>query len=101
MSRFAANRHLETELARDPKIRAFVHARAEAVKAAGEAIARTFSDSGHYADSFVIEDTPDGTAVGNTDVAGHLIEFGSVNNPAHAPLRRGARAAGLDLRDTT
>lgn len=25
----------------------------------------------------------------------HLIEFGSVNNPAYAPIRRGVREAGL------
>jgi hypothetical protein len=29
------------------------------------------------------------------DWAWHLIEFGSVNNPAYGPLRRGAIAAGL------
>jgi hypothetical protein len=31
------------------------------------------------------------------DIAGHLIEWGSKNNPAYAPLRRGVRAAGLRL----
>lgn len=31
----------------------------------------------------------------NTDYAAHLIEFGSKNNPPHAVLRRGVRAAGL------
>jgi hypothetical protein len=30
-----------------------------------------------------------------TDFKAHWIEFGSVHNPAHAPLRRGAQAAGL------
>ena len=33
----------------------------------------------------------------STDPFWHLIEWGSVNNPAYAPLRRGARAAGLRL----
>src|SRR5262245_47965930 len=28
---------------------------------------------------------------------GHLVESGSKNNPPHAPLRRGVRAAGLRL----
>ena len=32
-----------------------------------------------------------------TDSFGHLIEFGSANNPPYAPLRTGVRAAGLRL----
>lgn len=35
----------------------------------------------------------------NTDYAGHLMEWGGRNNPPHAPLRRGVRAAGLDLKE--
>lgn len=31
----------------------------------------------------------------NIDHAGHLLEWGSINNPPHAPLRRGVLAAGL------
>lgn len=31
------------------------------------------------------------------DPFGHLIEWGSRNNPVYAPLRRGVRAAGLRL----
>jgi hypothetical protein len=38
-------------------------------------------------------------AKGDRIVAGdpfwHIVEFGSVNNPAYAPLRRGMRAAGI------
>jgi hypothetical protein len=37
-------------------------------------------------------------AVLNTDYGGHLMEWGSVNNPPHAPLRRAVRAAGLSLK---
>lgn len=35
--------------------------------------------------------------VETTDPFGHIIEFGSVNNPPYAPLRTGVRAAGLRL----
>lgn len=35
----------------------------------------------------------------NTDHAGHLLEWGSKNNPPHAPLRRGVQAAGLRFKD--
>lgn len=37
--------------------------------------------------------------VGNTDIAAHLIEYGSKNNPPYAPLRRGVTAAGLRFAD--
>ena len=37
----------------------------------------------------------DGVFVVNTDHAGHLQEWGSKNNPPHAPLRRAAMASGL------
>ena len=46
---------------------------------------------------YVITKTPTTRRVGNTDFFFHLTEFGSVNNPAYAPLRRGVRAAGLRL----
>lgn len=34
----------------------------------------------------------------STDIAAHIIEFGSINNPAYAPFRRAASAVGLRLR---
>lgn len=45
---------------------------------------RTFSDGAR-------------TGIAAHDIASHLIEFGSVKNPAYAPMRRGVRAAGLRL----
>lgn len=36
-----------------------------------------------------------------TDIAGHLVEFGSANNPAYAPIRRAVRAAGLRLDESS
>jgi hypothetical protein len=33
----------------------------------------------------------------NTDHGGHLIEWGSVNNPPYAPLRRAVHSVGLRL----
>lgn len=32
------------------------------------------------------------------DIAGHMAEWGSVNNPAYAPLRRGAARAGFETK---
>lgn len=34
------------------------------------------------------------------DIAGHLIEWGSVNNPAYAPFRRAVRSLGLRLQES-
>lgn len=53
--------------------------------------------SGHYRSSIKTFDTGTQQGVAAHDVAAHLIEFGSVNNPPYAPLRRGIRAAGLRL----
>lgn len=35
--------------------------------------------------------------VGSHDPFGHMVEWGSINNPAYAPIRRGVMAAGLRL----
>jgi hypothetical protein len=48
-------------------------------------------------DAAVIEQGPDGVRLVLAGHDAHLVEFGSANNPPHAPLRRGVRAAGLDL----
>lgn len=32
------------------------------------------------------------------DIAGHLVEWGSINNPPYAPLRRGAERAGFRVK---
>lgn len=42
----------------------------------------------------------DGVYVALTEHGGHLIEYGSANNSPHAPLRRAARAAGLEVDET-
>lgn len=53
--------------------------------------------TGAYARS--LEALRDGTVVRvlTTDPAGHLVEFGSVNNQPYAPIRTGVSDAGYDL----
>lgn len=53
--------------------------------------------SGQAHRSIRVDRQGDQVRVGSVDPFWHLIEWGSVNNPAYAPLRRGARAAGLRL----
>jgi hypothetical protein len=40
-----------------------------------------------------------GVAVGTRWRLGHIIEFGSVNNPAYAPLRKAVAATGMRYQD--
>lgn len=49
--------------------------------------------TGHYMDSIRVEVDDRGVVIESTDVAGHIVESGSVNNPAYSPLRR----AGADV----
>ena len=41
-----------------------------------------------------------GNRVETTDPFGHIVEWGSVNSPPYAPLRRGIHAAGLRLEES-
>lgn len=50
-----------------------------------------------YVDSFAVVIVGSQVFVTNFDFAAHLVEWGSVNNPAYAPIRRGVRNAGLKL----
>lgn len=43
--------------------------------------------------------TSDSVYLVNTDHGGHLIEWGSVNNPPHGVLRNAVRAAGMRLEE--
>lgn len=69
---------------------------AQAVKSAAEAAAPG-GGTGGYRRRFVVVEDDGKVSVGNTDIAAHLIEWGSSKNPPHAPLRRGVEAAGLQL----
>lgn len=47
--------------------------------------------------AIVVEKQAPDVFIVNTDLGGHLDEWGSKNNPAYAPLRNGTRNAGFDL----
>jgi hypothetical protein len=51
-------------------------------------------------ETIVVSTDADRVAVVNTDYAGHLMEWGGKHNPAHAPLRRAVRAAGLRFEES-
>lgn len=47
-----------------------------------------------------VSETPEGIRVANTNYGAAIEEWGSVTSPPYAPLRRGARAAGLNLHES-
>lgn len=56
--------------------------------------------TGDYAQSVHVLEIAGRTYVRTNDFAGHMVEWGSVNNPPYAPIRRGVKAAGLRLEET-
>ena len=97
--RFRRNPTLVPELRRSPAFTAEKLREAEIAKAHAESIAPRGS-TGDYRKSIVVTEHEDGRVTfGSTDFAGHLVEWGSKNNPAYAVLRRAAKLAGLKLRE--
>lgn len=98
MSRFIKNPHLASDLRRMPGLNDAKRKAAHEIKRNTEAAAP--HGTGDYGDSIQVFEEGDHIGVETTDPFWHLIEFGSVHNPAYAPLRRGARAAGVRLEET-
>jgi hypothetical protein len=96
--RFRRNAEAEAELARDPAVVHELEQKALEARRKIELIAPS-GPTGLYKRSIVVFRDGDAVAVGSTDFAAHLIEWGSVNNAPYAPIRRGVRAAGLDLHE--
>lgn len=101
MTRFKRNPVVDQELEAHPDYLKSLAAAAEAARAAADRFARQsgapWMRRRGATSTVVIDTSPTGVRLVNTDHAGHLMEWGSQNNPPHAPLRRGVRAAGLHL----
>lgn len=95
---FVPNPAFIAEIERDPQVVAHV------LKVASEGATLTREaapeHTGHYRRSIDVERTATGARVFSTDIAANLIEFGSVNNPPYAPLRKGAELSGARYVDT-
>ena len=90
----------ELELRNSPEMRAMMlEAAAEVASIArrfeADAKAPWLPPKGNRGTTITVETDGADVIVANLDHAGHLIEWGSRNNPPHAPLRRAVRAAGL------
>jgi hypothetical protein len=99
--RFRLNPRLDEELADGDDYKDRLRESAEAVQksAAGFASRAQAPWMKRQAETIIVNERGDQLAVINTDYAGHLMEWGSVNNHAHAPLRRGVRSAGLQFEE--
>lgn len=97
--KFRPNPHFDREFSRTAGARAHIRRRAEAARrfAIGSAPRGATDD---YATSIDVVERGTKTYVRTNDFAGHMVEFGSVNNPPYAPIRKGVRAAGLRLDET-
>ena len=96
---FKPNPNLARELARQPWAQDLLRENAAAVEAEAKRNSPLGSDFVGYFGRFKTRVGRDSATVGNDDVFAHGIEYGSVNNPAYAPLRRGVSAAGLRFVD--
>lgn len=99
MNRFRANPGFEREIVLSATARAAINEAAAEVARLARSMAP--SKTGRYKRSISVENDADSTFVATSDIAGHIVEFGSANNPAYAPIRRAARAAGLRVTDET
>ncbi len=86
MSRFAPSKDFHALAQRDAK---------DARRELAERIVDRAGDlapehTGHYVDSLHVIQDGDRVVAATDDVAGHMVESGSVNNPAYSPLRRAA-----------
>lgn len=100
MARFLANRLGMAELGREIAGSSAMRKAGEAVAAAARNAAPDGGPRRGYRESIRVEQDADSVTVGTTDIAGHIIEFGSIKNVPYAPLRRGVRAVGLRLDET-
>jgi hypothetical protein len=93
--RFVKNPAFERELQATPQFAAFMDHATEATADEVRTIAESFRHTGYYLRRI----RAIGRRIRVLDVFWHLVEYGSRNNSAYAPLRRGVRAAGLRLDD--
>lgn len=98
MRAFVPNPRFESEMKQTVGHRKAMVVAAGEIASVGRAIAPR--RTGFYSRRFKVGEENGEVAVGNADPFAHIIEFGSVNSPVFAPIRRAVRAAGLRLDET-
>lgn len=95
MARVVLNRRLVPEVERTVAYRAYLHDKAGDVIENAKRVAPV--RTGKYRDGLKVIEQGGKVYASGTDFKSGWIEFGTVNTPVFAPLRKGARAAGLRL----
>jgi hypothetical protein len=96
--RFRPNPNLRQELEREAAHQVALKVAAEDVAGKARSIAHRIMPAG-AGEQIVVQQEGTEVVVANLAHGGHLDEWGSINSPAYAPLRRGVREAGLRLDD--
>lgn len=94
--RFLRNLRAHAQAERDPRFRAGLRTEAAQVQRHAQATVHSVMPASRNP-SIEVQEDAEGVAVVNTDHGAHIDEYGSINNPPYAPLRRAVRAAGLRL----
>jgi hypothetical protein len=102
MARFVPNRNAVSQLERSIDYVRALHSVAEAAAEEAKRIARTEAyESGDYHDSIGPTRIRNEVYLRATDFKAGWIELGKANFKLVAPLRRGSRAVGLDLKESS
>lgn len=95
--RFVRNAALIKELQAEPGVKRVEQDYARRAQSQARTIAESLAPGGSEIASTYEADE---NRLLTTHEAGHIVEWGSVNNPAYAVLRRAALATGAKFRDT-
>lgn len=98
MSRFTPNRKFAAELAADPHIQAAIRPelKAEAEKMADRIRSTAPVSTGRYRERIKVVADDEGVAVGTTDPAGHIIEWGDSKQAGHGTITDALTSSGLE-----
>lgn len=98
--RFRRNPYFEVGLRQQPRFDKGMGERTILLSVVIKAASSSFSHSGHYKRSITpMAGGPKGYRVELHDIAWHIIEYGSVNNPPYSPVRRAVAELGWRFED--
>lgn len=100
MARFRPNPNFKREVEREVEFRQALMIPARAAAALANALGHRIMPKGK-GPTIKVEADLDGVRIVNHAYGSHIDEYGSANNPAYAPLRRGVRAAGLKFTEAS
>lgn len=101
--RFRLNESGVNEVVNSAKVHAYLEGAGDIVQKTVEAQSSGFARTRRFSRSITktgVTKGPNGPrlTVYSTDFAAHIVEYGSINNPAYSPFRRAAAALGLHLK---